>query len=112
MSCGTLANASAGPREHWQSAQPCPPTPSGSAAWQGLGCCLVGVCPCLAPLVLAPPRDLGSLGAQPFPLHPPPGRGGCLAGLPLAEAQVQAVLIAPRTAPPPPQAGQTGKYQT
>ncbi|XP_043771570.1 collagen alpha-1(I) chain-like [Cervus elaphus] len=39
MSRGLLANASAGPQEHWPSAQRCPPTVSG-AAWQGPGPCL------------------------------------------------------------------------
>lgn len=40
--------------------------------------------------------------AWPFPSQSEGGRGGCLAGLPLAEAQVQAVLKAP---PPPSKLG-------
>lgn len=86
-----------------------PPTVSGSAAWRGLGCLCLGLAGCVSlsgspgP---APPRDLGSLGpalpSQPSrPGGQASGRGGCLAGLPLAEAQVQAVRIAPHTTSPP-----------
>lgn len=72
------------------------------------------------PIGLPPPPCQLLLGiwaawGQLFPSHSEGRRGGCLAGLPLAEAQVQAVLKAPRTTSPPPrpqQAGQTGKYQT
>lgn len=42
-----------------------PPTTSGSAAWLDLGCLCLGLAGCVSlsgSLVLAPPRDLGSLG--------------------------------------------------
>lgn len=58
-----------------------------------------------------PSPGSGRPRAQPFPLHPcppsppGPGLGGCLAGSPLAQAQVRAVLTAPRTTSPQSWAG-------
>lgn len=80
----------------------CPPLPAHSK-WRG--CLCLGLAGCVSlsgSPVLAPPRDLGGLGPA-LPSLPGwvGGHGVCLAGVPLAEAQVQAVLMAPCTTSPP-----------
>lgn len=92
------------PRELGQSSQPCPPTAGGSAAWQGLSCLCLSLAGCV-PLSgspgAGPSQGFGRPGPSPsLPARHPAGRGGYLAGSPLAEAQVQAVLVAPRTTSP------------
>lgn len=102
LSCGTLANAFAGPAPL--------PTESGSAAWPVLCCLCLGLAGCVSCLApqCGPLPGIWAAWAQPFPPSSLAGGwvggraawcGGCLAGSPLAEAQVQAVLTAP---PPPP----------
>lgn len=79
MSCGTLTNTFAGPRELWRSALL--PTENGSADWQGPGfqCLgLAGCVSCLAPQCWPLP-GIWAAWAQPFP--PSLLTSGCVGGL-------------------------------